>query len=180
MYESTVVVTYEGTADEKICDDHILPRKVVRMETTGDLSSPQFFRFFGDFLRAVGFSDGVVSYGAAAEAFSEDYGSDIHKKTAKQLDITLNEDLTATLEARIEEHFDAERVRDIENRANDWRRMYQNTKQSLEDRIERMAVEQDKAQSEILRLTMENNRLRKISPPQPNEESEDADDNHEE
>ena len=88
-YHSTFVNTYSGAG----CDD-CLPEENITMEIPAeDLSTPQLFKFFSNFLRSIGHTEHGIMKGACNVAFNEMNSEKDMREIAKEYDLTMNEDL---------------------------------------------------------------------------------------
>ena len=73
--------------------DDMLPEEHITMEIPAeDLSTIQLFKFFSNFLRAIGHNDMGIMKGACATAFNESQNEEDMRKVADEYDLKLAED----------------------------------------------------------------------------------------
>jgi hypothetical protein len=88
----------------------MLPEEHITMEIPAeDLNVHQYFRFFKNFLLAIGHSEQNISRGACGLAFSEENDEDMMKRVANEYEIILMEDFAQRLEDEIA------KAKDIDN-----------------------------------------------------------------
>ena len=73
--------------------DDMLPEEHITMEIPAeDLSTIQLFKFFSNFLRAIGHNDMGIMKGACATAFNESQNEEDMRKVADEFDLKLAEE----------------------------------------------------------------------------------------
>jgi hypothetical protein len=97
-YSAKLKLSYHGkwtdtSSYSSSYEDDMLPEEHIGMEIPAeDLSSIQLFKFFSNFLRAIGHSDLGIMKGACATAFNETLDLEQMRKIAKEYDLKLVED----------------------------------------------------------------------------------------
>lgn len=86
-FDSEWTSTYSSYTDEMLPEEHIT------MEIPAhDLTTTQLFKFFSNFLRAIGHNDIGIMKGACATAFNEMQNEQDMRKVAEEYDLKLAED----------------------------------------------------------------------------------------
>ena len=114
MYESNLKLEYtskyEYTGKSYSFQDEFLPEEKIVMEIpTADLSSIQLFKFFSNFLRAIGHNDIGIMKGACSIAFNECNKEEDMRKVAEEYDLMLMEDVVSMVETRVQEQLEIEK-----------------------------------------------------------------------
>jgi len=94
--------------------EDMLPEEHITMEIPAqDLSTIQLFKFFSNFLRAIGHNENGIMKGACSVAFNEFNSKEDMSKIAHEYDIVLMEDFSQLLEDRVkkEKEIDTEWAR---------------------------------------------------------------------
>ena len=90
-YSAKITLIYSSKSD--LYDDDVLPEEKITMEVPAeDLNIHQAFRFYSNFLRAIGHLDISIMRGACALAFNDLCSLDDMKKVAQEYDLLLIED----------------------------------------------------------------------------------------
>ncbi len=94
-YSAKITLNYSSTSD--LYDDDVLPEENITMEAPAEnLNIHQAFKFYSNFLRAIGHFDISIMRGACALAFN-DLQSEVNmKKVAQEYDLILIEDNDVT------------------------------------------------------------------------------------
>ena len=90
-YSAKITLNYSSKSD--LYDDDVLPEEKITMEVPAeDLNIHQAFKFYSNFLRAIGHLDISIMRGACALAFNDLCSLDDMKKVAQEYDLLLIED----------------------------------------------------------------------------------------
>jgi len=90
-YSAKITLNYSSTSTACYGDD--LPEEKITMEVPAeDLNTRQAFRFYSNFLRAIGHLDISIMRGACALAFNDTQSEEDMKKVAQEYDLLLVED----------------------------------------------------------------------------------------
>ena len=90
-YSAKITLNYSSKSD--LYDDDVLPEEKITMEVPAeDLNIHQAFKFYSNFLRAIGHLDISIMRGACALAFNDMQSEDDMKKVAQEYDLLLTED----------------------------------------------------------------------------------------
>ena len=90
-YSAKITLNYSSKSD--LYDDDVLPEEKITMEVPAeDLNIHQAFKFYSNFLRAIGHLDISIMRGACALAFNDLCSLDDMKKVAQEYDLILIED----------------------------------------------------------------------------------------
>ncbi len=90
-YSAKITLIYSSKSD--LYDDDILPEEKITMEVPAEnLNIHQAFKFYSNFLRAIGHLDISIMRGACALAFNDLCSLDDMKKVAQEYDLLLIED----------------------------------------------------------------------------------------
>ena len=90
-YSAKITLNYSSKSD--LYDDDVLPEEKITMEVPAeDLNIHQAFKFYSNFLRAIGHLDISIMRGACALAFNDMQSEDDMKKVAQEYDLILIED----------------------------------------------------------------------------------------
>ena len=90
-YSAKITLNYSSKSD--LYDDDVLPEEKITMEVSAeDLNIHQAFKFYSNFLRAIGHLDISIMRGACALAFNDLCSLDDMKKVAQEYDLLLVED----------------------------------------------------------------------------------------
>ena len=90
-YSAKITLNYSSKSD--LYDDDVLPEEKITMEVPAeDLNIHQAFKFYSNFLRAIGHLDISIMRGACALAFNDLCSLDDMKKVAQEYDLLLVED----------------------------------------------------------------------------------------
>ena len=90
-YSAKITLIYSSKSD--LYDDDVLPEEKITMEVPAeDLNIHQAFKFYSNFLRAIGHLDISIMRGACALAFNDLCSLDDMKKVAQEYDLLLIED----------------------------------------------------------------------------------------
>jgi hypothetical protein len=111
-YEAKIKVQFDSkwTYTGSYGDDDMLPEEHITMEIPAeDLNTCQAFKFFSNFLRAIGHNEIGIMKGACNAAFNEYNREEDMRKVADEYDLTLAEDLTVKIKEAVEKerNFDA-------------------------------------------------------------------------
>jgi len=114
MYESNLKLEYtskyEYTGKSYSLQDEFLPEEKIVMEIpTADLNTIQLFKFFTNFLRAIGHNDVGIMKGACSIAFNECNKEEDMRKIAEEYDLMLMEDVVPMVETRVQEQLEIEK-----------------------------------------------------------------------
>ena len=94
-YSAKITLIYSSKSD--LYDDDVLPEEKITMEVPAeDLNIHQAFKFYSNFLRAIGHLDISIMRGACALAFNDLCSLDDMKKVAQEYDLLLIEDNDVT------------------------------------------------------------------------------------
>ena len=102
---SKIKIQYDSTAEwGHLYKNEMLPEEHITMEIPSqDLTATQVFKFFRNFMLAIGYSPYSIMNGACSLAFCDEYSIEDMRKVAKENDLTLNEDLQELLEKRMQQ-----------------------------------------------------------------------------
>ena len=90
-YSAKITLNYSSKSD--LYDDDVLPEEKITMEVPAeDLNIHQAFRFYSNFLRAIGHLDISIMRGACALAFNDMQSEEDMRKVAQEYDLLLIED----------------------------------------------------------------------------------------
>ena len=90
-YSAKITLNYSSKSD--LYDDDVLPEEKITMEVPAEnLNIHQAFKFYSNFLRAIGHLDISIMRGACALAFNDLCSLDDMKKVAQEYDLLLIED----------------------------------------------------------------------------------------
>ena len=90
-YSAKITLNYSSKSD--LYDDDVLPEEKITMEVPAeDLNIHQAFRFYSNFLRAIGHLDISIMRGACALAFNDMQSEEDMRKVAQEYDLLLVED----------------------------------------------------------------------------------------
>ena len=90
-YSAKITLNYSSKSD--LYDDDVLPEEKITMEVPAEnLNIHQAFKFYSNFLRAIGHLDISIMRGACALAFNDLCSLDDMKKVAQEYDLLLTED----------------------------------------------------------------------------------------
>ena len=90
-YSAKITLNYSSKSD--LYDDDVLPEEKITMEVPAEnLNIHQAFKFYSNFLRAIGHLDISIMRGACALAFNDLCSLDDMKKVAQEYDLLLVED----------------------------------------------------------------------------------------
>jgi hypothetical protein len=94
-YSAKITLNYSSTSD--LYDDDVLPEEKITMEVPAEnLNIHQAFKFYSNFLRAIGHLDISIMRGACALAFNDMQSEEDMKKVAQEYDLILIEDNDVT------------------------------------------------------------------------------------
>ena len=94
-YSAKITLNYSSKSD--LYDDDVLPEEKITMEVPAeDLNIHQAFKFYSNFLRAIGHLDISIMRGACALAFNDMQSEEDMKKVAQEYDLLLIEDNDVT------------------------------------------------------------------------------------
>ena len=94
-YSAKITLNYSSKSD--LYDDDVLPEEKITMEVPAEnLNIHQAFKFYSNFLRAIGHLDISIMRGACALAFNDLCSLDDMKKVAQEYDLLLVEDNDVT------------------------------------------------------------------------------------
>ena len=94
-YSAKITLNYSSKSD--LYDDDVLPEEKITMEVPAeDLNIHQAFRFYSNFLRAIGHLDISIMRGACALAFNDMQSEEDMRKVAQEYDLLLIEDNDVT------------------------------------------------------------------------------------
>ena len=94
-YSAKITLNYSSKSD--LYDDDVLPEEKITMEVPAeDLNIHQAFKFYSNFLRAIGHLDISIMRGACALAFNDLCSLEDMKKVAQEYDLLLIEDNDVT------------------------------------------------------------------------------------
>ena len=94
-YSAKITLNYSSKSD--LYDDDVLPEEKITMEVPAEnLNIHQAFKFYSNFLRAIGHLDISIMRGACALAFNDLCSLDDMKKVAQEYDLLLIEDNDVT------------------------------------------------------------------------------------
>ena len=94
-YTAKVTLKFDSTWDFKggIYDDEMLPEEHITMEVPAeDLNTTQLFKFFSNFMRAIGHNEIGIMKGACYAAFNDMQDEENMRKIAEEFDLKLSED----------------------------------------------------------------------------------------
>ena len=90
-YSAKITLNYSSKSD--LYDDDVLPEEKITMEVPAEnLNIHQAFKFYSNFLRAIGHLDISIMRGACALAFNDMQSEEDMKKVAQEYDLLLIED----------------------------------------------------------------------------------------
>ena len=90
-YSAKITLNYSSKSD--LYDDDVLPEEKITMEVPAeDLNIHQAFKFYSNFLRAIGHLDISIMRGACALAFNDMQSEEDMRKVAQEYDLLLIED----------------------------------------------------------------------------------------
>lgn len=90
-YSAKITLNYSSKSN--LYDDDVLPEEKITMEVPAEnLNIHQAFKFYSNFLRAIGHLDISIMRGACALAFNDLCSLDDMKKVAQEYDLLLVED----------------------------------------------------------------------------------------
>ena len=90
-YSAKITLNYSSKSD--LYDDDVLPEEKITMEVPAEnLNIHQAFKFYSNFLRAIGHLDISIMRGACALAFNDMRSEEDMKKVAQEYDLLLTED----------------------------------------------------------------------------------------
>ena len=94
-YSAKITLNYSSKSD--LYDDDVLPEEKITMEVPAEnLNIHQAFKFYSNFLRAIGHLDISIMRGACALAFNDMQSEEDMKKVAQEYDLLLIEDNDVT------------------------------------------------------------------------------------
>ena len=94
-YSAKITLNYSSKSD--LYDDDVLPEEKITMEVPAEnLNIHQAFKFYSNFLRAIGHLDISIMRGACALAFNDMRSEEDMKKVAQEYDLLLIEDNDVT------------------------------------------------------------------------------------
>jgi hypothetical protein len=94
-YSAKITLNYSSKSD--LYDDDVLPEEKITMEVPAEnLNIHQAFKFYSNFLRAIGHLDISIMRGACALAFNDMQSEEDMKKVAQEYDLILIEDNDVT------------------------------------------------------------------------------------
>ena len=94
-YSAKITLNYSSKSD--LYDDDVLPEEKITMEVPAeDLNIHQAFKFYSNFLRAIGHLDISIMRGACALAFNDMQSEEDMRKVAQEYDLLLIEDNDVT------------------------------------------------------------------------------------
>ena len=89
-YSAKITLNYSSKSD--LYDDDVLPEEKITMEVPAEnLNIHQAFKFYSNFLRAIGHLDISIMRGACALAFNDMQSEEDMKKVAQEYDLLLIE-----------------------------------------------------------------------------------------
>ena len=107
----------------------MLPEEHITMEIPSqDLTATQVFKFFRNFMLAIGYSPYSIMNGACSLAFCDEYNIEDMRKVAKENDLTLNEDLQELLDKRMQQE-----LKWKEEANPNWQELYENSQKEILD-----------------------------------------------
>lgn len=103
-YEAKVKIQFDSKWTPGLYSDpDMLPEEHIVMEMPAeDLNTSQYFRWFSNFLRAIGHNDIGIMKGACSVAFNEFNSEEDMRKVADEYDVYLAEDYEKRVEERVE------------------------------------------------------------------------------
>ena len=94
-YSAKITLNYSSKSD--LYDDDVLPEEKITMEVPAEnLNIHQAFKFYSNFLRAIGHLDISIMRGACALAFNDMQSEEDMRKVAQEYDLLLVEDNDVT------------------------------------------------------------------------------------
>lgn len=87
---------YGGYTDEMVPEEHIVVTAPAQ-----DLTTPQLFKLFSNFLRAMGHDEVSIMKGGCSVAFSEYNSTAVMRKVAEEYDVILQEDYDVKVEEAV-------------------------------------------------------------------------------
>jgi hypothetical protein len=108
-YTAKVTLKFDSTWDFKggIYDDEMLPEEHITMEVPAeDLNTIQLFKFFSNFMRAIGHNEIGIMKGACYAAFNDMQDEENMRKIAEEFDLKLSEDYCKELRKLEDEIYD--------------------------------------------------------------------------
>ncbi len=94
-YSAKITLNYSSTSD--LYNDDVLPEEKITMEVPAEnINIHQAFKFYSNFLRAIGHLDISIMRGACALAFNDLQSEEDMKKVAQEYDLILIEDNDVT------------------------------------------------------------------------------------
>jgi hypothetical protein len=94
-YSAKITLNYSSTSD--LYNDDVLPEEKITMEVPAEnINIHQAFKFYSNFLRAIGHHDISIMRGACALAFNDLQSEEDMKKVAQEYDLILIEDNDVT------------------------------------------------------------------------------------
>lgn len=128
---SKIKIQYDSTAEwGHLYKDEMLPEEHITMEIPSqDLTATQVFKFFRNFMLAIGYSPYSIMNGACSLAFSDEYDIEDMRKVAKENDLTLNEDLNDLLDERMQLEL---KWKEVEANSN-WHELHENSQKEILD-----------------------------------------------
>ena len=94
-YTAKITLKFDSKSEYTggIYDDEMLPEEHITMEVPAeDLNSMQLFRFFSNFMRAIGHNEIGIMKGACYTAFNDMRSEEDMRKIADEFDLKLSED----------------------------------------------------------------------------------------
>ena len=127
---SKIKIQYDSTAEwGQLYKDEMLPEEHITMEIPSqDLTATQVFKFFRNFMLAIGYSPYSIMNGACSLAFCDEYNIEDMRKVAKENDLTLNEDLSDLLDERMQQE-----LKWKEEANPNWQELYENSQKEILD-----------------------------------------------
>ena len=106
QFDSSWESTYTSVSSSFYGDD-MLPEEHITMEIPAhDLNTIQLFKFFSNFLRAIGHTEDGIAKGACSVAFNEMRDEKEMRKTAEEYDLKLAEDYAKEFREMQDEIYD--------------------------------------------------------------------------
>jgi len=127
---SKIKIQYDSTAEwGHLYKDEMLPEEHITMEIPSqDLTATQVFKFFRNFMLAIGYSPYSIMNGACSLAFNDEHNIEDMRKVAKENDLSLNEDLQERLEERMQQE-----LKWKEEANPKWQELYENSQKEILD-----------------------------------------------
>lgn len=135
-YEAKIKVQFDSkwTYTGAYSDDDMLPEEHITMEIPAeDLNTTQVFRFFSNFMRAIGHSELNIMKGACGTAFSDWNSKEDMRKVAEEYDLVLVEDLSHKIDeaVNLQKELDQDWANIVATQDPFWKKQFETLKERL-------------------------------------------------